>query len=90
MSEEIKNEEAEVAKSATGDMEQVMGVLNALASNLKQTQEQVVEVAKTAEGIGKAMPAGVNRDEKIDVEKNAEPDMNSVFDSTFPFLGNVE
>jgi len=86
---ETENEEAEVAKSA-GDFDQVMGVLNALATNLKQTQEQVVEVAKTAEGIGKAMPEGVNRDEKIDVEKDASPDMNSVFDSTFPFLGNVE
>ena len=86
---ETENEEAEVAKSA-GDFDQVMGVLNALASNLKQTQEQVVEVAKTAEGIGKAMPEGVNRDEKIDVEKGAEGDLNSVFDSTFPFLGNVE
>ncbi len=79
----------EVAKSADNNLDQMMNVLNALASNLKQTQDQVIEVAKTADGLSKATPSDVGRNEKIDVEKAAGgQDPNSVFDSAFPFIGN--
>ena len=85
--EDEKTEKQEVGKTA--DLDTVMGVLNSLAQNLQKTQTQVVEVAKTAEGLSKATPSDVGRDERIAVEKSAERDPNSVFDSTFPFIGNI-
>jgi len=85
--EETEKEKQEVGKSANFD--EVMGVLNALANNLKSTQDQVVDIAKTADGLSKATPNDIGRDERLAVEKSAGHDPNSVFDSAFPFIGGI-
>ena len=81
---------AEVGKSAD-KLDQVFEVLNGLAKNLKQTQDHVVEVAKTADALSKVTPSDTLREERVRVEKSAEQsDPNSVFDSTFPFIGGYD
>ena len=81
---------AEVGKSAD-KLDQVFEVLNGLAKNLKQTQDQVVEVAKTADALSKVTPSDTLREERVSIEKSAEQtDPNSVFDSTFPFIGGYD
>lgn len=81
---------AEVGKSAD-KLDQVFEVLNGLAKNLKQTQEHVVEVAKTADALSKVTPSDTLREERVSIEKSAEQtDPNSVFDSTFPFIGGYD
>ncbi len=96
--EDTKNEnvdtkdkaKAEVGKSVD-KLDQVYEVLNGLAKNLKQTQDQVVEVAKTADALSKVTPSDTLREERVSVEKSAEQsDPNSVFDSTFPFIGGYD
>ena len=80
----------EVGKSAD-KLDQVFDVLNDLAANLKQTQDQVVEVAKTADALSKVTPSDTLREERLSVEKSAESrDPNAIFDSTFPFIGGYD
>ena len=85
--EEIKEE---VEKSADK-----WDALNAMAETLTNLQGQLIEVAKsaqqaerTAKAVAGTTPKETTREEKI-VEKSAEQDPNSVFDSVLPFLGAV-
>lgn len=87
-SEEKKEESKEETSKSISDLE---NSLNTIAQGLLDTQEKLVEVAKSVDTIGKATPETSERDEKTDVQKSTEKsggdDRNQCFDSTFPFLG---
>ena len=88
---DAESESEEVSKSAA-----MWDVLNSLATNLKTTQAQLVEVTKSAmaaeakaDAVAKSTPAETVREERVksaanDDKKNDDP--NTVFDSSFAFL----
>jgi hypothetical protein len=86
-------EKKEVVKAASGvdaTLQDVLDQLGSVVERMDDQQRQVVEIAKSAVALGESIPnEGVERDEKVDVEKSAEgddADPNSCFDSSFPWM----
>jgi hypothetical protein len=88
---ETNTEKKEVEKSAdAGDvLSGLVENLNMLTESVSKQQAQIVDIAKSAVALGESIPnKGVERNEKVEVEKSAEAgeNPNSCLDSAFPWL----